>query len=294
MKRISLILCVFAILICLGAPAFSVANPKTQVFIKEVSISNAVSGTMKSRLDSDMLYKELEAAISGTRMFLVLSREQDFLQTILEEQDFANSDKAAGDAAFEGELKNADLIFFPEVLAFSFYRTLKEVPNLPGKYKRSDKGSIKMHIRVVNSRTGAKEKIIRNQVSFKTGSELTSDKSKTPANGNLTKMILDLSAKSADSLIDLLFPMKVIKRSGPKVFLNRGDDGGLKKGTILNIYNPGEPLIDPDTGENLGSAEEYVGQIKIERVNPKFSIAIIQKSDRVDEIESGFIVRKPN
>jgi len=293
-KRISLILCLFALLICLGAPAFSKTSPKTQVFIKEVSVSNAVTGTMKSRLNSDMLYKELEAAIQGTRMFLVLSRDKEILQTILEEQDFANSNKAAGDAAFEGELKNADLIFFPEVLAFSFYRTLKEVPNLPGKYKRSDRGSIKMHIRVVNSRTGTKEKIIRNQVSFQTGSELTSDKSKIPANGNLTQMILDISAKSADSLVDHLFPMKVIKRNGLKVYLNRGDDGSLKKGMVLNIYNPGEALIDPDTGENLGSAEEYVGQIKIERVNPKFSIAIIQKSDLADEIESGFIVRKPN
>jgi hypothetical protein len=278
----------------LGLPEFSQANAKQQVMIKGITVPDGLAKTINGRIAFDILHKELEAAIQGTRMFQVLTRDQELLQAILEEQEFAQSDKSAGDAAFEGDLKNADLIFFPELTAFSFYRTLKDVPNLPGKYKRTDRGSLGLHIVIVDTQTGVKVGIIRNKVSFKTASELTSDKSKIPATGNLTKMLKDISSKSADSLVDHLFPMKVIKRSGTKVYLSRGDDGSLRKGMILNVYNPGEALINPDTGENLGSAEEYVGQIKIERVNPKFSIAIMQKSELAEEIGPGFIVRKPN
>ena len=54
----------------------------------------------------------------------------------------------------------------------------------------------------------------------------------------------------------------------------------------------GMDLIDPDTGENLGSAEIFAGQIKIVRVNPKFTIADVVKTES-SPIAKGDIVRKP-
>ncbi|MBF0446520.1 MAG: hypothetical protein HQL68_13135 [Magnetococcales bacterium] len=97
----------------------------------------------------------------------------------------------------------------------------------------------------------------------------------------------------ADQLVDAVFPMKVMAVRGESFYINRGQDGGLQIGELLNIYLPGVVLIDPDTGENLGSAEEYVGQGKVMRINPKFTIVKLLENERGLLVEVGAIVRKP-
>jgi len=97
----------------------------------------------------------------------------------------------------------------------------------------------------------------------------------------------------ADQFLDLVFPVEIISVKGEKVYLNRGQDGGFKKGDVLNIYTKGEALIDPQTGEQLGSAEEFIGKIEIARVNPKFTIAKILKDKLEGDLTVGCIVRKP-
>jgi hypothetical protein len=97
----------------------------------------------------------------------------------------------------------------------------------------------------------------------------------------------------ADHVIALGFPVEIIKVKGNQVYLNRGKDGGFKNGMVLNVYSPGEELIDPDTGEQLGSAEEYAGQIKVSRINPKFTIATIVAGKQQMDFAKGFIIRKP-
>ena len=97
----------------------------------------------------------------------------------------------------------------------------------------------------------------------------------------------------ADQLVDIVFPMRVLNIQGNKIFINRGKDGGLKKGQKLNVFKPGVALIDPDTGENLGSAETMIGQIKVTRINPKFTIAEITKKGLDEPVDRGDIVRVP-
>ncbi len=77
--------------------------------------------------------------------------------------------------------------------------------------------------------------------------------------------------------------------------MNRGKDGGLKKGQILEVYSAGEILIDPDTGQSLGSSEEYVGKVKVVRINPKFTIAVIVSEEDAEffPIGTGNILRLP-
>ena len=88
--------------------------------------------------------------------------------------------------------------------------------------------------------------------------------------------------------------VKVMSTKGTQVWINRGQDGGLKEGEVLQVYRPGEELVDPDTGEVLGSAEEMIGTIKVVRINPKFTITEMEAGkDGGMLVEKGDIVRKP-
>ncbi len=59
-----------------------------------------------------------------------------------------------------------------------------------------------------------------------------------------------------------------------KIYINAGADTGITVGMLLEVYKPGEELIDPETGLSLGSEETKVGVIQVNSVQDKFSIAV--------------------
>lgn len=88
------------------------------------------------------------------------------------------------------------------------------------------------------------------------------------------RLLLPMSRSIAEELanraIDVMFPAKVLVRSGDQVTINRGDGGGVQVGQIWNAYAQGEVIKDPDTGEILGRDESPVGAVQIISVAPKF------------------------
>ena len=85
-----------------------------------------------------------------------------------------------------------------------------------------------------------------------------------------------------------VFPPKIIQVKTNTVAVNYGD-GVLSVGELYDVYSLGEALIDPDTGESLGSDEEFVGSIKINRTTAKICYADIMDGGAV--IQKGMILR---
>lgn len=56
-----------------------------------------------------------------------------------------------------------------------------------------------------------------------------------------------------------------------KVVINRGHEHGVKLGMRFVIYEPGENILDPDTGESLGEYEYIKAKVKVIDVNQKYS-----------------------
>ena len=83
----------------------------------------------------------------------------------------------------------------------------------------------------------------------------------------------------------------VIKAGRKKVYINRGKNANLKVGDRLIVYYKGEPLIDPETGFNLGSEEERLCQLTVTKVQAKFSIARRESDCRNEVIDRGYLVR---
>lgn len=64
----------------------------------------------------------------------------------------------------------------------------------------------------------------------------------------------------------------VVKSDAKGIYLNMGA-GTVQVGERLSVVRPGEALIDPETGMNLGSEETQIGAVEVIQVQDKFSIA---------------------
>ncbi len=286
-------ICIVCCVSLLYSPLHALSMEKPVIAIKEAKVGESVSSYSKRHLDLEKLLAEMEASFQATRKFDVVTRNKSTMEALIEEQEFAQSDLAAGDAAESGALQNADFLIIPTVHRFVFYTSTKKVPNLQSKYFRTDHGTLEINAQIVDTTTGQIKTTFSMKDSFSTKEQMVNSKGGVPSKKYFTDLAKDVSAQMSDQFIALIFPVEVISMKGNKVYLNRGKDGGFKKGDLLNVYYPGEELIDPSTGESLGSAEEYIGQIKISRVNPKFTIATIVQDKLEGDVEVGCIVRKP-
>lgn len=77
-----------------------------------------------------------------------------------------------------------------------------------------------------------------------------------------------------------------------EVYINLGAGDEAKTGQRLGIFIKGIQLIDPDTGEELGSiAEKKVGVIRISKVEAEH-LSIAEVIEKTGEIERGNIVKR--
>lgn len=305
MNSVRVIITFFIILLCTAMstgyaqnsanhPTSPPASPQLQkprVAIANPIVGKGVSERALSHLNLSILVSEMEASIRATRKFEVLTRQKRVLKIIRKEQQFAKSNLAKGNAASEGELENANYLVIPLVQDFKFYRSTKPIPNISGKYLVKDSGLLQINTQVVDTSSGQIKATFYLKSGFSTKPRVANRSGGTPSTVYFTRMAKKVSAQLANQLIDTVFPMLILAVNGKQVWINRGSDGGIKNGEVLKIYKPGEELIDPYTHEKLGSAEAYVGKVKVVTVNPKFTIAKIISANN-ETIMPGFIVRR--
>lgn len=269
------------------------ASELPSVALKPADVNEKIGKNSQKSLDLQALLSEMELSLTRTRKFNVLTRDSGRLADIREEQQFAQSDLAAGNAAGSGQLKNANYLILSSVQNFSFYRSHKDVPNLPGKYFREDRGSLEVQAQVLDTTTGGIKATFKMKAGFGTKRQMVNSRSGRPAKSHFIGMARKIAAQMSDQLIGFVFPMKVIKVKGDRLTINRGKDGGLKKGMKLDLFHVDEELFDPDTGESLGKDESYIGVVKVLRVKPKFSTVKIERLEEDELVEIGDILRKP-
>ncbi|MEM6312726.1 MAG: hypothetical protein AAF743_01480, partial [Planctomycetota bacterium] len=64
---------------------------------------------------------------------------------------------------------------------------------------------------------------------------------------------------------------------------------GAVAGQVYELFEVGEPLIDPDTGEVLGVSERFVGAVRVVRVRPNFCVAVVL--DQSGPLSKGLVAR---
>ncbi|MNQ82203.1 hypothetical protein D3C85_972500 [compost metagenome] len=72
-----------------------------------------------------------------------------------------------------------------------------------------------------------------------------------------------------------LYNLKVASvESEFRVVLNAGEVDGMRTGMTFVIFELGDDIIDPDTGDSLGQLERVKGKIEITHVQEKMSVGI--------------------
>ena len=279
---------IFLLLVIIATVTFSFeATAKPTIAVSKPSVVDTIDSAL---LDLDVLTAELEKSLREIRKFTVLTRQHNSFKAVFDEQKKAGSNLFKANTADIGQLENAEFRIVPTVQMFAMERTSHPIPNISDKYRIEDSAKIRVSIQVLDTTSGEiKAAFMAN------GSAISDEKPSDTPDGKpeqeiFVKAVQKASADMADKLINVVFPMKVLKVSDSTIWINRGNDGGLKIGDILEVFMLGEELVDADTGENLGRAEISVGTIQVININPRVTIA--EKINGDEAIEKDFIIRK--
>ncbi|MCP4631697.1 MAG: hypothetical protein GY855_02130 [candidate division Zixibacteria bacterium] len=233
---------------------------------------------------SDMLVTEL---VKG-RNYIIIERQQ--IAQVMAEQALGQSGAVTQQTAAQvGKLLGVELAVFGSVTEFG-----EKKSETGGKLKKFGIGGgisksearVAIDVRIVDTGTGqilaadnveGEEK--KTGLSVDTKDFSFADRSKfdkTQVGKATRKAIEKIMKKIDDQMKSKPWSGKIIKVSGPKLYINGGSNIGLLVGNVMKVFSPGEELIDPDTGLSLGAEETRLGEIQIVDVKEKYSIAIVR------------------
>jgi curli biogenesis system outer membrane secretion channel CsgG len=245
---------------------------------------------------------QLADALVNSNNFIVVERQT--LSDVLGEQNLANSGRAAKSKSAQiGKIVPAQILIKGTVTEFEEKSGGSGSGfNIGGIQLGSNaaEAHVAVILRIIDSSTGqvlASERVEGKSKSGGTTFGLnmggvgfkSAGFKKTPL-GKAVQIVIDRAAvKITQKLDPIPFEGKIIKVRGDTVFTNIGKRNGLSQGDTFTVISPGEEMIDPDTGENLGSDRTEVGRIKITSVKDKFSKASIESGASFDK---GFILKE--
>lgn len=183
----------------------------------------------------------------------------------------------------------------PISITINDYQDLRHKTELRGNKVEARVIRFGCSVKFIDSATGAlvesKEISVKRQFVATTGIEWdTEGGSKTNELFSLTAK--DLCQKIAFSIVEFLAPSKIIGISKKGILsIDKGKDTDVKKGQVYEIFEVGEEMFDPETGESLGVEETSIGKAEITACRPKFSNAKVISRDPDYEIAVGNIVR---
>ncbi len=220
--------------------------------------------------------------------FIVLERQA--LDAVVAEQNLAASDRSAkaGAGAKLGNIKKSQILVQGAVTEFE--ESKAGGGQGIGLYgvrvgSKSQKAHVAVIIRLIDTTT---TEVLASQrvegeaksggLSFSaavSGVDFGQDSfSKTPM-GKATQMAIDQAVEFiSGKMQDVAWKGKVIKtETDGNILINAGQTAGMQAGTVLKVSRPGEPVLDPDTGMELGAELTELGSIKIAEVLEKYSKA---------------------
>ena len=244
----------------------------------------------------------LVTALGETKKYTIIERSK--LEAVMDEQKLgASGAVTAQTAAKIGRLLGAQYIITGAVTEFGVKDSkigvagLEKVMPFGGGAKVSKtKARAVIDVRAIDT-TSAQIAASAKGEGEKSSSEISSNLSIAPsfdfgkegfdetilgkaARGAVDKVAKELSKKFDEAGAGAI---KIIKIAGSQLYINSGETDGEKVGNVYTIYKPGEEMLDPDTGESLGSELEKVGTAKVVKVSPKYSVAETKAQDVTKE-----------
>jgi len=286
-KILSLACCALAVLVLAGQ-AFAAGKKIVCVMELEDKSSHAHGWQNVGTGVADMMV----TALAETKKYTLIEREK--LDKVLAEQNLgASGAVTAQTAAKIGRLLGAHYIITGAVTEFGVKDSkigvggLEKVLPFGGGAKVSkNTARAALDVRAIDT-TSAQIVAAAKGEGSKSSAEFKGDLSIAPSFdfgkdgfdetiiGKAARKAVEDVVKELTSAFDESGPgaIKIIKITGNQIYINSGGADGEKVGRVYDIFRAGEEMLDPDTGESLGSEEEKVGSAKVVKVTPKYSIA---------------------
>lgn len=219
--------------------------------------------TTQDKRYRDILLKTVEQALISSRRFDVLDRDNQ--QSYAQETVFIQSGQAAlPETARLGQAGGADYLLHASIQGLSVANNQQETIRLTGEtlVKSAVSGILKLEIVEFSSRKVKWSGSEKFGATYKGASSVGAN--------SMSGLISNAAEKLVDRLVATIYPMQIVKVMNDTAIVNRGE-GSVSKEEHYNVFQMGEDLIDPQSGESLGALEIAIGKGKIIDVKPKFS-----------------------
>jgi len=246
-------------------------------------LANAAGADRKNSVDrmTQALDGQLISAVQQTRKFTVLARSDS--DALIEEAGATGKSFSFGEANYLLVVTVDDFQDFIQTATFAALgkTATKRVIRFSAIGKIYETKTNKLiesaNFQEQNLDT---EELLANSAS--TGGELS--------DALLLSLTRRMSEQIAQRVADVIYPAKIMAKTGKVVTINRGDGTAIAVGQLWEVFALGEEMTDPDTGASLGREEVSVGKVRITRVTAKTSQAEINGEDL--GIDKGAIVRR--
>lgn len=194
--------------------------------------------------------------LSQTKRFQLIDRQE--VDQLLDEQLAQVLAENRDMPSAMGALKGADYLAYGSLDSSSFTSEVEtiQLPNSSRTFQQT-KWYVSGNMRIVDARSG--DILESRKISIE----------ESPPNSMDKRRVLTLLADAyADQvvlmLMNTIYPIRVAAIGQDNtIYVNRGTDGGLAEGEVLDAFRPGKAVIDPDTGVQLGVEEVMLGQVSI-------------------------------
>jgi len=229
---------------------------------------------------------QLITALMNTSRFMVLERQS--IEAVLNEQNFGASGRATSEGGAKiGDMNRAQILIQGAITEFEQNTTGGQgAVNIQGVTFATSQATahVAVDVRVYDTTTGQilASKACKGTAKASGGGIGYADKDFGFMAGGEARTPLDFAVRDAiTQAVDFIVlelskvpwegRVAMVKES--EIFLNCGRTSGIMLGDRFSVFKPGEPIIDPDTGMNLGSENTLIGKIEVIKVDEKFSKA---------------------
>jgi hypothetical protein len=236
---------------------------------------------------AEQLTRAVVQSITQTRRFAVLVRERT--EAILDERRLlADPSVSANEKARLGAALGSDYVVIGQIEGMDI-DAFNRVSPLTGEASLVTEGSVVVELRILSPATRqvhwANTMTIPAQAIFASPTEATG---RAAFRQTVWRTVADRISERA---ISAIYPLRLIERNGDQVILNQGGSQ-LKAGMELRIFELGEELFDPYSGESLGRVESEVARARIDRVTDRVSYARLIEGIVADVDPGKYLARR--
>ena len=268
---------------------------KATLGVMSVTVTPSVDAAMKReggdkysslRRTAESMGQQLIDRVHNTRKFSVVSRSD--LETLLKDQELQAMLSNPSDANVARAFEIAGCKY-ALITTIDDFQDVEEVLRGEGGIVLARKRVVRLSAvaKIYDTTSGLLLESANFQLSNLDGNKevfgVTKDGDRNDA--MLTAMAREMAQRASDRVLDVIYPAKIIALTGKTVTINRGDGTGIAADQVWDVFALGEALIDPDTGESLGTEEVLIGSVKITAVTPKFSRGQITEDYGVEKLQ---------